>query len=269
MPEKQYGLLLRSPYSSSQSVFWSEICKLGAKPMAETKMVEKSSKPRRAAPKPGSTSVSEESDKPLSAKAPTARKPENRRKRLTIQERIMEHLAEVPALLAVSTLSQMLRDTAHIPTRLAIQRARIDVLRARTIACRLGKPADGAITLAALLNRNTNVEPAPVEAPVPPKEEEQAAQTAAPEPILSPDAQQDMRIELTEAHIHQGVQLPKGAILVVNGAIGLSLIEMEVAKPAIEEAPEEDVSEVAADGAETEQDEDKTEDLDEQNRADS
>jgi hypothetical protein len=42
-----------------------------------------------------------------------------------------------------------------------------------------------------------------------------------------------------------------------------------VAKPAIEDAPEEDVSEVAADGAETEQDEDKTEDLDEQNRADS
>ncbi len=163
----------------------------------------------------------------------------------------------------------MLRDTAHLPTRLAIQRARIDVLRARTIACRLGKPADSAITLAALLNRNAKVEVAPVEAPVPPKEEEQAAQTAAPEPILSPDAQQDMRIELTEAHIHQGIQLPKGAILVVNGAIGLSLIEMEVAKPAIEDAPEEDVSEVVADGAETDQNEDKTEDLDEQNKADS
>ena len=239
-------------------------------------MVEKSSKPRRAAPKPGSTSVSAESDKPLSVEAPTARKPENRRKRLTIQERIMENLAEVPALLAVSTLSQMLRDTAHVPTRLAIQRARIDVLRARTIACRLGKPADGAITLAALLNRNTNVEAAPVEAPAAPKEEEQAVQTAAPEPILPADEQQDMRIELTEAHIHQGIQLPKGAILVVNGAIGLNLIEMEVAKPAIEDAPEEDVSEpeedvseVVADGAETEQDEDKTEDLDEQNKADS
>ena len=230
-------------------------------------MVEKSSKPRRAAPKPGSTSVSEESDKPLSAKAPTARKPENRRKRLTIHERIMEHLAEVPALLAVSTLSQMLRDTAHIPTRLAIQRARIDVLRARTIACRLGKPADGTITLAALLNRNANVDVAPVETPVPPKEEEQAAQPAAEAPLPPADAQQDMRIELTQAHIHQGVQLPKGSKLVVNAAIGANLIEMEVAKPVIEDALEEDTSELDADATEIDRDDDKTDDLDDQTTA--
>ncbi|MBR2573999.1 MAG: hypothetical protein IKE14_06685 [Loktanella sp.] len=237
--------------------------------MAETKMVEKSSKPRRAAPKPGSAKGSVQSDKQVSERPQTERKPETRRKRLTLQERIMEHLAEIPALLAVSTLSQMLRDTGDGPTRLAIQRARIDVLRARTIACRLGKPADSTITLAALLNRNANVDVAPVETPVPPKEEEQTAQPAAEAPLPPADAQQDMRIELTEAHIHQGVQLPKGAKLVVNAVIGANLIEMEVAKPVIEDAPDEDASELDTDPTEIEQDDDKTDDLDGQNTASS
>jgi len=250
-------------------MFWSNICNLGAKPMAETKMVEKSSRPRRAAPKPGSAKGSGQSDKQVSEKPQTERKPETRRKRLTLQERIMEHLAEVPALLAVSTLSQMLRDTGDRPTRLAIQRARIDVLRARTMACRLGKPADGTITLAALLNHNANVDVAPVETPVPPKEEEQAAQPAAEAPLPPADAQQDIRIELTEAHIHQGVQLPKGAKLMVNAAIGANLIEIEVAKPVSKDASKEDAPDMVANAAEVERQDGKTDDLDEQNTASS
>ena len=181
----------------------------------------------------------------------------------------MEHLADIPALLAVSTLSQMLRDTAHSPTRLAIQKARIDVLRARTIACRMGKPADGAITLAALLNRNANVDVEPVETPVPPKDQEQVSQPMAETPLTPADAQPDLRIELTEAHIHQGIQLPKGAKLVVNAVIGANLIEMEVAKPVIEDAPEEDASDVVADAAAILHEDDKADDLDEQNAASS
>jgi|GEM_PF-1820408 len=232
-------------------------------------MVEKSSRPRRAAPKPGSAKGSGQSDKQVSEKPQTERKPETRRKRLTLQERIMEHLAEVPALLAVSTLSQMLRDTGDRPTRLAIQRARIDVLRARTMACRLGKPADGTITLAALLNHNANVDVAPVETPVPPKEEEQAAQPAAEAPLPPADAQQDIRIELTEAHIHQGVQLPKGAKLMVNAAIGANLIEIEVAKPVSKDASKEDAPDMVANAAEVERQDGKTDDLDEQNTASS
>jgi hypothetical protein len=77
-----------------------------------------------------------------------------------------------------------------------------------------------------------------------------------------------MRIELTEAHIHQGIQLPKGATLVVNAAIGANLIDMGVAKPApdmaSDAAPDEDNVEPAEDGAETDQDADKTDDLDDQ-----
>lgn len=232
-------------------------------------MVEKSSKPRRAAPKPGGAKASGQSGAQLSPKAPPERKPETRRKRLTLQERIMEHLADIPALLAVSTLSEMLRDTAHRPTRLAIQKARIDVLRARTIACRLGKPADGSITLAALLNRNANGDAPPVETPPPPAEE---AQTPPPAPETAPPAepQQDMRIELTEAHIHQGIQLPKGATLVVNAAIGANLIDMGVAKLAPDlapdAAPDEDSADPAEDGAEPDQDADKTDELDDQDR---
>lgn len=181
----------------------------------------------------------------------------------------MENLADIPALLAASVLSQMLRDTAHRPTRLAIQKARIDVLRARTIACRMGKPADGAITFAALLNRNAHVDEAPNETPVPPKEQEQAAQHAA-ETLLTPAAaQQDMQIELTEAHIHQGVQLPKGTKLVVTAAIGTNLIEIEVAKPVSEDATEEDAPDVVANAAEVERQDSKTDDLDEQNTASS
>jgi hypothetical protein len=250
-------------------MFWSKICKLGAKPMAETKMVEKSSRPRRAAPKPGSAKGSGQSDKQVSEKPQTERKPETRHKRLTLQERIMEHLADISALLAASVLSQMLRDTAHRPTRLAIQKARIDVLRARTIACRIGKPADGAITLAALLNRNAHVDAAPMDTPVPPKEQEQAAQHAAEKLLTPADAQQDIQIELTEAHIHQGVQLPKGAKLMVNAAIGANLIEIEVAKPVSKDASKEDAPDMVANAAEVERQDGKTDDLDEQNTASS
>lgn len=224
-------------------------------------MVKKSSTPRRAAPKPGGARASNQSNKQVSEKAPLERAPEIRRKRPTLQERIMEHLAEIPALLAVSTLSEMLRDTAHRPTRLAIQKARIDVLRARVIACRLGKPADGSITLAALLNRNANIDVAPVETPPVPTEEAQTAPTPAPMP--PEEAQQDMRIELTEEHIHQGFQLRKGTKLVVNAAIGAGLIEMDVAKPVAYTESEED----AAEPAENAPDEVKTEDLDDQDTA--
>lgn len=221
-------------------------------------MVEKSSKPRRAPPKPGSTRASGQSDADPAGNTQTARKPMVRRKRLSLQERIMEHLADIPALLAVSTLSEMLRETADRPTRLAILKARIDVLRARTIACRLGKPADSSVTLSALLDRNATVDVIPPETAAPIIEEEQTVQPPAPAPIAPPDMQENMRIELTEAHIHQGVQLPKGATLVVNAAIGASLIEMEVAKPVIEDAP---------DGEDIEPEEGKTPDPDDADAA--
>ena len=201
-------------------------------------MVEKSSKPRRAPPKPGSAKESGESSADPAGTTQTARKPVVRRKRLSLQERIMEHLADIPALLAVSTLSEMLRETADRPTRLAILKARIEVLRARTIACRLGKPADSSVTLAALLDRNASVDVVATDTAVPISEEDKTNQPPAPAPIAPPETQENMRIELTEAHIHQGVQLPKGATLVVNAVIGASLIEMEVAKPVIEDAPD-------------------------------
>lgn len=162
----------------------------------------------------------------------------SRLKRPSLQERIMDHLAEIPVLLAASTLSEMLRETADRPTRLAILKARIDVLRARTIACRLGKPADGSVTLAALLDRNASVDVLPTESADPIIDKNEADTPPAPVSAAQPDAQDNIRIELTEAHIHQGVELPKGATLVVSAAIGAGLIEMEVAKPVLDVAPD-------------------------------
>jgi hypothetical protein len=149
----------------------------------------------------------------------------------SLQKRIMQHLADTPALLATSALSEMLRDTTDQPTRLAIMYSRIEVLRARTIACRLGKPADRSVKPSRLLNCNTIVSKTDDD-PTGSLVEEQPAHDPYQAETTDAAVPESIRIQLTVAHLHQGVELPKGTNFNVSNNVGAELIKMNVAKHA-------------------------------------
>ncbi|AGI68550.1 hypothetical protein OAN307_c29995 [Octadecabacter antarcticus 307] len=190
-------------------------------------MAKKLTKPQRIPAKPRGKRAPERTDKASPSEHADSK---------NLQKRIMQHLADTPALLATSVLSEMLRDTTDQPTRIAIQYSRIEVLRARTISCRLGKPADRSVKPSSLLSRNTIVSKTNdaqtgslvEERPAHDSHQAETADAAVPESIL---------IQLTVAHLHQGVELPKGTTFKVSSIVGAELIKINVAKHAPKEKP--------------------------------
>jgi hypothetical protein len=208
---------------------------LNAKVIPETKIVKKPTKPQSTSPTNGR--------KKGQGSTPQKESVASR----TLQTRIMEHLADTPALLASTALSEMLKDTTDQPTRSAILYARIELLRTRTIACRLGQLADEPVTLSSLHDRQS-ADTKTNNAPIQPEVEEQAAQGLNKTETAETANPENIYIELTEAHLHQGIELPKGSTLNVSSIVGSQLIAMNVAKHVTKGKPRDKVTNTVAKG---------------------
>jgi hypothetical protein len=210
-----------------QTSLWSDICKLSAKRQVETKMVEKKSNPKRASPKPGRA-------KALSkTKAAPVAKVTGQHDAHQISKPIIEYLTDIPARLAASILSELLQNTTHQATRIAILATRIEVLRARVINCRMGNNADGNVSLGTLRNQlPTAKAPAQMdtqELPTPGTKE-------PTQQMVAKEDEETFQIKLLKTHVNEGIKLPKGEIFTVTATAGLSLIDRKIAQLAPEVA---------------------------------
>lgn len=145
-----------------------------------------------------------------------------------LSQRLLEFLADTPALTAASVLSNMLDDTSDPATRLAILTTRIEVLRARTIACRLGRPVDGAITLGTVL-REQGLMDLPPEILNP----NLYADTEDSPEIALPDLAEDeplLQMRLLTAYNHEGIDLPEGAVFTIRKTLADSLLERGISE---------------------------------------
>jgi hypothetical protein len=204
-----------------QTSLWSDICKLSAKRQVETKMAEKKSNPRRASPKPGRAKALSKTEAAPVAKVPTQHDAHQ------LPKPIIEHLTDIPARLASSTLSELLRNTTHQATRIAILAARIEVLRARVISCRMGNNADGNVSLGTLRNQlPTAKSPAQIDA----QELLTPGTKEPPQKMVAKEDEETFRIKLLKTHVNEGIKLPKGEIFTVNTTAGLSLIDRKIAQ---------------------------------------
>jgi hypothetical protein len=210
-----------------ENSFWSDICKLSAKRQAETKMAEKKLVPRRTGPKPGRVkALSKAAGTPI-AKMPAQHGAHQ------LSEHIIEHLTDMPSRLATSTLSELLRNTTDQTTRIAILAARIEVLRARVIGCRMGKNADANVSLGTLRSQlPTEKLPAQIDAPKLPT----PGTKDTTEKMVTKDDEKTFRIKLLKTHVNEGIELTKGAIFTVSTTAGLSLIDRQIAQLAPEVA---------------------------------
>jgi hypothetical protein len=210
-----------------ENSFWSDICKLSAKRQAETKMAEKKLVPRRTGPKPGRVkALSKAAGTPI-AKMPAQHGAHQ------LSEHIIEHLTDMPSRLATSTLSELLRNTTDQTTRIAILAARIEVLRARVIGCRMGKNADANVSLGTLRSQlPTEKLPAQIDAPELPT----PGTKDTTEKMVTKDDEKTFRIKLLKTHVNEGIELTKGAIFTVSTTAGLSLIDRQIAQLAPEVA---------------------------------
>jgi len=184
-------------------------------------MVEKKSTPRRASPKPGRAKARSKTEATLVARVSTHSDTRQ------ISKSIIEHLTDIPARLVSSTLSELLRNTTHQATRIAILTARIEVLRARVVSCRMGNNTDGNVSLGTLRNQlPTSKPPAQIDArklPTP----------GAKEPsqkMAVKENEETFRIKLLKTHVNEGIKLPKGEVFTVSATAGLSLIDREIAQ---------------------------------------
>ena len=184
-------------------------------------MVEKKLNPRRASPKPGRAKALSKTEAAPVTKAP----PQHDAHQLS--KPIIEHLTDIPARLVASTLSELLRNTTHQATRIAILAARIEVLRARVINCRMGNNADGNVSLGTLRNQlPTAKAPAQMdtqELPTPSTKE-------PPQKMVVKEDEETFRIKLLKTHVNEGIKLPKGEIFTVSTTAGLSLIDRKIAQ---------------------------------------
>ena len=174
------------------------------------------------------------------------------RRASTLSKRLLKFLGDTPALTAASVLSNMLQDTSDPATRLAILETRILVLRARTVACREGNPADGAITLGAMLEKQNRPEKpvSSAQPPAPPEHVEGEAET----PPSSPAEQEPMlQMQLLKAYNHQGIDLPEGAVFTISKSVADDLLERGISKlVAADTEQEKGTGPNAADAADTE-----------------
>jgi hypothetical protein len=190
--------------------------------MAEKKLV-----PRRTGPKPGRVkALSKAAGTPI-AKMPAQHGAHQ------LSEHIIEHLTDMPSRLATSTLSELLRNTTDQTTRIAILAARIEVLRARVIGCRMGKNADANVSLGTLRSQlPTGKLPAQIDAPKQPT----PGTKDTTEKMVTKDDEKTFRIKLLKTHVNEGIELTKGAIFTVSTTAGLSLIDRQIAQLAPEVA---------------------------------
>ena len=140
-----------------------------------------------------------------------------------LSARMLEFLSNTPALMAANVLSGMLKDTSDPATRLAILTTRIQVLRARTIACRLGTPVDGKIKLGAVLKSQDNMtlppeilDPTLSATPTTPETEEQPT---------GDDVNTLIEMKLLQDYTHQGFMLPEGAVFLATQAVADDLVD--------------------------------------------
>jgi hypothetical protein len=192
---------------------------LSAKLPVEKTVTQKTSPILRSPPTPGAKALARRAD--------------------VLSQRLLEFLADTPALTAASVLSNMLDDTSDPATRLAILTTRIEVLRARTIACRLGHPVDGAITLGAVLREQGLMDlPPEILNPILYASTEEPQEDALPdlatnEPLL--------QMRLLKAYNHEGIDLPEGAVFTIRKTLADDLLERgisEIVPDAHSETPE-------------------------------
>jgi hypothetical protein len=222
---------------------WYQTCKLNAKVIPGKKIVKKPTKPQ-------STSSAQGRHKGQGSTRNTAQDKTPLKENLapkTLQTRIMEHLADTPVLLASSALSEMLQNTTDQTTRSAILYARIELLRSRTIACRLGHLADEPVTLSNQHDRQSSDTKANNNL-IKPVLEEQVAQDPYQAETAEAAKPENIYIQLTDAHLHQGVELPKGSTLNVSSVVGSQLIAMNVAKHATKGKPRNKVTNTETQG---------------------
>jgi hypothetical protein len=189
-------------------------------------MAEKKLAQRRASPKPGRAKALSKAKE-----TPVATMPAQHDAR-QLSEHIIERLSDMPARLATSTLSELLLSTTDQTTRIAILTTRIEILRARVIGCRMGKNADGNVSLGTLRNQMFKTQlPAQINAPELP-----INSTKEPPEKSIAEEEGAFRIQLLETYFNEGIELPKGAIFTVSSTAGLSLIDRQIAQLAPEAA---------------------------------
>lgn len=128
--------------------------------------------------------------------------------------KLLQHLADTPALTAAGVLANMLLDTEDPATRLAIMRTRIQVLRARTTACQLGQPVSGNITLGEVFANQASIDQQ-----MPTLDTEPSSTAPKLEADIRPEpepADNPVKARLLETYTHEGIELPKGGVFLVN-----------------------------------------------------
>jgi len=147
--------------------------------------------------------------------APSPRRPQKppnaapSKKADPVTDKLLQHLADTPALTAVEVLANMLPDTEDPATRLAIMRTRIKVLRARTTACQLGKPVAGDTTLGEVFANQASTEQqlsAHVADPSDSDPEPKADTASDTKPVEA-----TIKVRLLQTYIHEGIELPQGS----------------------------------------------------------
>lgn len=129
-------------------------------------------------------------------------------------EKLLQYLAATPALTAAEALANMLLDTEDSTTRLAIMRTRIQVLRARTIACQLGQPVAGNITLGEVLAYQARSDhEIPTHSTEPPESD---IAPKADSPLDAEPADEPVKVRLLKTYTHEGIELPKGGVFLVS-----------------------------------------------------
>lgn len=122
----------------------------------------------------------------------------------------------------------MLNDSSDPATRLAILTARIEVLRARIIACRLGRPVDSAITLGIVLREQGLMDLPPeilnpnLYADLQEPSESSMTDHAKVDPLL--------QMRLLKAYHHEGIDLPEGAIFTIRKSLADNLLERGISE---------------------------------------
>lgn len=140
-----------------------------------------------------------------------------------IAARLLKFLSDTPAITAATVLSDMMRDTSDPATRLAILTTRIQVLRARTIACRLGKPVDGKISLGDLVDdQKSRKIPEEIENPMlrPAVPGQTIEQATAPVPV---EPEKLIRLKLLQDYRHEGFDIKAGTLFETSAQIANDL----------------------------------------------
>lgn len=143
-----------------------------------------------------------------------------------ITEKLSQHLADTPALTAAGVLANMLLDTEDSATRLAIMRTRIQVLRARTIACQLGRPVAGNITLGEVFSYQASTDQQLLTLG-----SEASASDTEPKADIAPHAEppaEPVKARLLKTYTHEGIELPEGGVFLVSAHSAKELTKLGI-----------------------------------------